>query len=141
MGPRILLLIAALCPAAAMAEGCDVQTRSQSASIPAVETHTCYEYENMPVDAIAWSCSNESKEMLSSTKNKVASCGDRYQATCSATLTQEALANPQSLSKDKSSESANIPANARITTFYYETQNLAQAKIDCETRGGDWKNK
>ena len=78
--------------------------------------------------------------MLSNTKKPVAQCGDHYQAACLATLTQESLANPQSTSKDNS-KSINIPDNARITTFYYNAENLAQAKIDYETGGGEWKSK
>jgi hypothetical protein len=141
MNSRLLLLIASLSPSLAFAQGCDVVTRSQSPSVPVVETHSCYEYEGMPVDAIDWSCSNESKEMLTSTKKKVAQCGDHYQATCLATLTQESLANPQSISKDKNSKSLNIPANAQITTYYYGAEHPQQAKIDCETGGGRWTQK
>jgi hypothetical protein len=139
MNSKLLLLAASLSPALAMAQGCDVITRSQSPSVPVIESHTCYEYEGMPVDAIDWSCSNESKEMLTSTKKKVEMCADRYQATCLGTVTPESLANPQSTSKDKNSKSFNIPANAQISTFYYSAENLAQAKVDCETGGGSWK--
>jgi hypothetical protein len=141
MNSRLLLLIVSLCPALTMAQGCDVITRSQSPSVPVIESHTCYEYENMPVDAIDWSCSNESKEMLSSTKKKVAQCADRYQATCVGRLTPESLANPQSTSKDKNSKAPNIPENAQVSTYYYNAENLAQSKIDCETGGGSWKTK
>jgi len=137
----LLLVIVSLSPALVMAQGCDVMTRSQSPSVPVVESHTCYEYEGMPVDAIDWSCSNESKEMLTSTKKKVEQCGDHYQATCLATLTQESLANPQSISKDKNSQSVNIPDNAQITTYYYGAEHLNQSKIDCETGGGSWKTR
>jgi hypothetical protein len=137
----LLLVIVSLSPALVMAQGCDVMTRSQSPSVPVVESHTCYEYEGMPVDAIDWSCSNESKEMLTSTKKKVEQCGDHYQATCLATLTQESLANPQSISKDKNSQSVNIPDNAQITTYYYGAEQLKQSKIDCETGGGSWKTR
>ncbi len=70
MNRLLLLLIVCLCPTWAMAQGCDVKTRSQSPSVPVIETHSCYEYEGMPVDSIDWSCSNESKEMLTSTKKK-----------------------------------------------------------------------
>jgi len=137
----LLLVIVSLSPNLVMAQGCDVMTRSQSPSVPVVESHTCYEYEGMPVDAIDWSCSNESKEMLTSTKKKVEQCGDHYQATCLATLTQESLANPQSISKDKNSQSVNIPNNAQITTYYYGAEHLNQSKIDCETGGGSWKTR
>lgn len=141
MNSRLLLLIASLCPSLTMAQGCDVITRSQSPAVPVIESHTCYEYENMPVDAIDWSCSNESKEMLTSSKKKVARCGDQYKATCVGKLTPESLANPQSTSKDKDSKSLNIPADAQVATYYYDAEYLAQSKIDCETGGGSWKVK
>ncbi|MHC8314515.1 hypothetical protein [Pseudomonas sp. LB3P31] len=141
MNSKVMLLLVSLSPGLAMAQGCDVTTRSQSPSVPVVESHICYEYEGMPVDAINWSCSNESREMLTSTKKKVEKCDDHYQATCLATLTQETLANPQSTSKDKNSQSINIPDNAQVSTFYYGGENLRQSKIDCETGGGSWKAK
>jgi hypothetical protein len=143
MNIRLLLLIATFCviPTCVMAQGCDVQTRSSSASVAAVETHSCYEYEGMPVDAIDWSCSNESKDMLNASKKKVEHCADHYQATCIATLTQESLANPHSTSKDKNAKALNIPDSAQVTTYYYDAEHLAQAKIDCENGGGHWKSK
>jgi len=54
MKTRLLLLIAtfAIIPTCVMAEGCDVQTQSSSASVPSVESHSCYEYEGMPVNSI-----------------------------------------------------------------------------------------
>jgi hypothetical protein len=56
MNIRFLLLLAtfSVIPTCVMAEGCDVQTQSSSASVPAIETHSCYEYEGMPVNAIDW---------------------------------------------------------------------------------------
>ncbi|MNL71514.1 hypothetical protein D3C87_1966740 [compost metagenome] len=95
----------------------------------------------MPVDATDWSCSNESKEMLTSTKKKVEQCDDLYQATCLGTVTPESLANPQSVSKDKNSKALNIPKDAQIITYYYGAENLGQSKVDCETGGGTWKQK
>ncbi|MCF4994738.1 hypothetical protein GIW70_06360 [Pseudomonas syringae] len=141
MNIKVLLLLASFVPGLAMAEGCDVLTRSSSPSVPAVETHSCYEYEGVPVDAIDWSCSNESKDMLNSTKKKVARCADHSAATCTATLTQESLANPHSTSKDKDAKALNIPDNAKVTTYYYGAEHLSQAKIDCENGGGNWKAK
>ncbi|QVW26432.1 hypothetical protein KJF94_13215 [Pseudomonas hormoni] len=141
MNSRVLFLIASLSPTLVFAEGCDVLTRSQSPSVPVVESHSCYEYEGMPVNSIDWSCSNESKEMTTSTKKKVEQCDDHYQATCIATLTQESLANPHSTSKDKNAKSLNIPDNAQVTTYYYDTEHLSQVKIDCESGGGHWKAK
>ncbi|RON40127.1 hypothetical protein BK666_26715 [Pseudomonas frederiksbergensis] len=137
----LVLLLASLNPAWAMAQGCDVQTRSQSPSVPIVESHSCYEYEGMPVNSIDWSCSNESKDTVVSTKKKVEHCADHYQATCIATLTQESLANPHSTSKDKNATSLNIPDNAKVTTYYYGVEHFEQARIDCESGGGHWKTK
>ncbi|WP_129973884.1 MULTISPECIES: hypothetical protein [unclassified Pseudomonas] len=143
MNIRLLLLIAtfSFIPSCVMAEGCDVKTRSSSPSVPAVETHSCYEYEGMPVNAVDWSCSNESKDMLNSSKTKVEHCADHYQASCIATLTQESLANPHSTSKDKNAKALNIPDSAQVTTYYYDVEHLAQARIDCENGGGHWKAK
>ncbi|MHC8367198.1 hypothetical protein ACYZT9_15440 [Pseudomonas sp. ZT5P21] len=141
MNSKALLLIASLSPTLAVAEGCDVLTRSQSPSVPVVESHSCYEYEGMPVNSIDWSCSNESKEMMTSTKKKVEQCDDHYRATCIATLTQESLANPHSTSKDKNAKSLNIPDKAQVTTYYYDTEHLSQVKVDCESGGGHWKAK
>ncbi|BCX68704.1 hypothetical protein LAB08_R33460 [Pseudomonas izuensis] len=141
MNNRPLLLLVSLGPTLVFAEGCDVLTRSQSPSVPVVETHSCYEYEGMPVNAIDWSCSNESRDMLASTRKKVEKCADLYQATCTATLTQESLANPHATSKDKNSNALNIPDNAQVTTYYYGAEHMDQARIDCESGGGQWKAK
>ncbi|MBT2295728.1 hypothetical protein [Pseudomonas fluorescens] len=140
MNARILLLIACASPAAAMAQGCDVLTRSQSQAIPKTETHSCYEYKGVPAEAIGWSCSNESKGAQSTQKKQVERCSDGYVATCQARLTQEALANPRSTSKDPSGESANIPDDAQVTWYYYDAEQLTQSQKDCETTGGRWKN-
>lgn len=140
MYARILLLIACASPAATLAQGCDVITQSQSQAIPKVETHSCYEYKGVPAEAIGWSCSNESKGALSTEKNQVERCAQGYVATCQARLTQEALANPHSTSKDRSGESANIPDDAQVTWYYYNAEQLTQAQKDCETTGGHWKN-
>jgi hypothetical protein len=124
-----------------MAQGCDVITRSQSEAIPKIETHSCYEYKGMPAEAISWSCSNESKGAVSTQKKAVERCEQGYVATCQARLTQEALSNPHSTSKDKTGGSANIPDNAQVTRYYYNVEELQQAQQDCETTGGSWKNR
>lgn len=137
----LLFLLASLACSQAFAEACSVQTRSQSAAIPEVEGNTCYEYQGMPAGSIDWSCSNESKETLTSEKTKVASCPGHAQGTCQATLTQESLANAHSSSKDPQAESANIPEGAQILTHYYGLKDASQARTDCEKAGGTWKTK
>ncbi|WP_434706257.1 hypothetical protein J3P85_13930 [Pseudomonas sp. Z1-12] len=140
MNARILLLIACASPTAVMAQGCDVITRSQSQSVPVIESRSCYEYKGVPAETLDWSCSNESKGTVSTQKHKVERCDAGYVATCQARLTQEALANPRSTSKDKSGGSANLPDNAKVTWYYYGVEQLQQAQQDCETTGGEWKN-
>lgn len=95
----------------------------------------------MPVGTIDWSCSNESKDMLTSTKKKIEHCSDHFQATCLAMLTQEFMANPHSTSKDKNAKSLHIPDNAQVATYYYDAEHLDQSKIVCESSGGRWKTK
>jgi hypothetical protein len=141
MNAKVLLLIVCASPASVLAQGCDVITRSQSQAVPAIETRSCYEYKGVPAEAIGWSCSNESKGTLSTEKKPVERCAEGYVATCQARLTQEALANPHSTSKDRSGSSANLPDNAQVTRYYYGAEQLQQAKKDCETTGGQWKNR
>jgi len=141
MNARILLLIACASPAAAMAQGCDVFTQSQSSSVPAIESHSCYEYKGVPAETLDWSCSNESKGTLSTRKTRVERCAEGYVATCQAPLTQEALANPRATRQDQNGGSASLPDNALITWYYYDINQAKQAQQDCETTGGQWKNR
>lgn len=118
---------------------CDVFTRSQSSAVPSVETHTCYQFTGVPPDAINWSCGNESKEMLTSEKRRVAQCQTGSVGRCTATLTQEGLTNPHSTSKVPGQDSPNIPQGAQVVTYYYQTAHLPQARKDCEMAGGRWE--
>jgi hypothetical protein len=105
-----------------------------------IESHSCYEYKGMPAETLDWSCSNENKGTLTTQKRKVERCAEGYVATCQARLTQEALANPRSTSKDKHGGSANLPDNAKVTWYYYGIEQLQQAQEDCESTGGNWIN-
>lgn len=135
----LLLLLGSLASGSALAEACDVSTRSSSAAITPVQQHTCYEFTGVPVGSINWSCSNESKEMLNSEKRKVAQCGDRSLGRCTAPLTQESLANPDSAGSDEPSTRPALSKDARVVTYYYSTANLGQARTDCEQNDGVWE--
>lgn len=135
----VLFLLASLTSSGVFAEACHVETRAQSAAIPMVEGTTCYEFKGMPNGSIDWSCSNESKETIASEKHKVASCPGKAVGSCTATLTQESLANARSSSKDSKADSANIPEGAQILTHYYDLKDPSQARTDCEKAGGQWK--
>lgn len=101
-----------------LAEGCDVVTRSSSEAVKPVQQHTCYSYGNMPAEAIAWSCSNESKEMLNSQKRRVERCPNGSVGSCIAPLTQETLANPDAAGRDEPATRPALPKDARIITYY-----------------------
>ncbi|MEB0040846.1 MULTISPECIES: hypothetical protein [unclassified Pseudomonas] len=121
------------------AEACQVSIRPASQGLAVVNAQTCYEYTGMPAGSIDWSCSNQSKDALTSEKHKVDSCPTQAKATCSATLTQESLANERSTNKEPGKTSAHIPEGAQVVTYYYELQDPTQARIDCEHGGGTWK--
>ncbi|WP_338799693.1 hypothetical protein V9K81_12365 [Pseudomonas monteilii] len=122
-----------------LAEVCDVVTRSSSEAVKPVQQHTCYSYSNTPAEAIAWSCSNESKEMLNSEKRRVERCPDSSVGSCIAPLTQETLANPDAAGRDEHATRPALPKDARIITYYYDTPSLGQARSDCERNNGVWQ--
>ena len=135
-----VLLAASLLASFAMAEGCEVSTRSTAADdINAVTRKSCYEFKGMPDGSINWSCSNESQQMLATTKHKVAACDDGYDASCSASMTQATVTNHKAVGVSGSDE-VNITADARVVTYYYSLENRSQAKDDCERSGGKWQD-
>jgi len=137
--PVLALLLGSLVSGDLLAAACDVRTRSSSEAVKAVERHSCYSYSKMPDDAINWSCSNESKDMLSTEKQKVAECPGHSLGSCIAPLTQEALANPKSTGRTEPSTKPALPKDARVVTYYYDAPSLGQARSDCERSEGIWQ--
>ncbi|MBD9484116.1 hypothetical protein IB229_14120 [Pseudomonas sp. PDM14] len=140
-GKYLLLLSCVLASPGVFAEACHVHSQSSSAQVSTVATESCYEYRGMPVGAIDWSCSNESKEMLASEKSNVANCKAGYFGQCTAKLTQEALANHSSTSENQGENSVAVPDDAQVITYYYTATDRPQTKIDCENGGGKWSDK
>lgn len=135
----VLLLLASVASTQVLAEACDVTTRSSSEAVKPVEGHTCYSYENMPAETIAWSCSNESKEMLNTEKRRVARCADGSVGSCIAPLNQESLANARAAGDANAASPPAVPKDARLITYYYDTPSLGQAREDCERNNGVWQ--
>jgi hypothetical protein len=135
----LMVLLGSLASTDVLAEACDVTTRSSSTAVKPVEGRTCYSFSNMPAEAINWSCSNESKEMLSTEKHKVARCADGSVGSCIAPLTQEALANPKAVGGGEPSTRPALAKDARVITYYYDTPSLGQARNDCERNNGIWQ--
>ncbi|MEE4150242.1 hypothetical protein [Pseudomonas viridiflava] len=135
-GSCVILAACLLYTGIAWGEACDVTTTSSSPQVPVVQGHTCYEFQRMPPGTIDWSCSNEDKGSRPRQKRKVSACPEKPIASCSATLTQEALANEQSTSKEPGQATLDIPSDAKVITWYYDLPEQAQARIDCEQAGG-----
>jgi len=135
----LMVMLGSLASGELLAEACEVMTRSSSEAVKPVEGRTCYSYSNMPAEAINWSCSNESKEMLSTEKHKVARCADGSVGSCIAPLTQESLANPKSAGHSEPSTKPSLPKDARVITYYYDTPSLGQPRADCERNDGIWQ--
>ena len=135
----LMVMLGSLASGEVLAEACEVMTRSSSEAVKPVEGRTCYSYSNMPAEAINWSYSNESKEMLSTEKHKVARCADGSVGSCIASLTQESLANPKSAGRSEPSTKPALPKDARVITYYYDTPSLGQARADCERNDGIWQ--
>lgn len=136
-----VLLVGSLFGSLAMAEGCHVLTRSASPGVEAVETESCYEFRGLPPGSINWSCSNESQETLGTKQEKVAKCETNYDASCSASITQETLANHKSSSTNPPANEPNVPDDAKVVTYYYGLADKAQARNDCERGGGEWQDR
>ncbi|EPJ84298.1 hypothetical protein CFII64_14625 [Pseudomonas sp. CFII64] len=135
---RVLLIVAGcLSSNVTWGEACQVLTRAAGQGIAVVQPQTCYEYKGVAPGTIDWSCSNEDKDASPADKRKIDACPSGAQASCTATLTQEALANERSTSKEADKDSTNLPPDAQVVTLYYEL--TPQARIDCERGGGQWK--
>lgn len=134
----VVLILGALASSTAMAEACKVSQNANSAQVPAVVLESCYEFTGVPAGTIDWSCSNESNQPQGSDKQKVATCSRDYKARCSATLTQESLANHRSTGEGQAGNLDNLPDDAKVITYYYSLENRQQARIDCENSRGTW---
>ena len=135
----LFFLIGSLAGSSAFAAACHVSQNMSGAQVPAVVLESCYEFTEMPAEAINWSCSNESTQPQGSEKQKVAQCKSGAVAQCSAPLTQATLANHRSTGDNEQAAEVNVPADAKVITYFYSLEDSQQAKIDCENGDGAWK--
>ena len=137
--PRLALLLAlALCSLPAAATSCHVVTRTSGELPPPVVTEKCFEYQGLDSDAIAWVCQNN-EGVKNSRRELVESCPAGHFATCTATATPATLANERAYGSQASDVwSGTVSEQARIVTYVYEASDRSQAKIDCESAGGEW---
>ena len=68
------------------------------------------------------------------------SCPSGHFGICTAAITPETLANERATGSQATDTPGptTVPREARILTYHYESTDRAQARIDCESAGGEW---
>lgn len=134
-----LLALAAGASLPAMAQSCYVSVETSGDVPPPVVTEKCFEYQGVDRDAIDWVC-QDSEAVESSRREQRDSCPAGHFGVCTAALTPETLANERATGSQATDKPAptTVPEDARILTYHYEASDRAQARIDCESAGGEW---
>lgn len=135
----VLLAIAAALSLPVAANSCYVSAETSGAVPPPVVTEKCFRYEGMGDSDIGWVCQNN-EAVKNSRREIVESCPSGHFGVCTAALTPETLANERATGTQAADTPAptTVPENARIVTYNYQSTDHAQAKIDCESAGGEW---
>ena len=135
----VLLAIAAALSLPAAANSCYVIAETSGAVPPPVVTEKCFEYQGMKDGAIDWVC--QDNEAVENSRREIRdSCPTGHFGVCTARMTPETLANESATGTQATDTPAptTVPENARIVTYNYQATDRAQAKIDCESAGGEW---
>lgn len=135
----VLLAIAAVLSLPAAANSCYVSAETSGAVPPPVVTEKCFRYEGMGKNDIDWVC-RDNEAVKNSRREILESCPSGHFGVCTAGLTPETLANERATGSQATDTPVptTVPGQARIVTYYYEATDHAQAKIDCESGGGEW---
>ncbi|WP_313085739.1 hypothetical protein [Pseudomonas sp.] len=123
----------------AAANSCYVTSDTSGALPPPVVTEQCFRFEGMDDNDIDWVCQND--EAVKHARREILdSCPSGHFGVCTAALTEATLANEQATGSQANEQLApsSVPEQARIVTYLYEASDHAQAKIDCESAGGQW---
>lgn len=134
------LLLGTLIAGDALAEACYVSARTSSDAIQEVAREFCYEFVGMAEGDIDWSCNNENNNMLNSDQRKVARCAGDGLGRCEAALTQATMSNYRAGDDDMGEARPAVPNDAKVITHYYQVGDLEQARLDCESAGGTWRD-
>lgn len=134
-----LLLVAGVFSLPAAAKSCHVTAQTSGAVPPPVVTERCFEYQGVEDDAIDWVC-QDTDGVKNSQRRLVKSCPSGYFGSCTAGATPETLANERALGSQADDDvwSGTLSGQARIVTYVYQASDRGQAKIDCESAGGEW---
>lgn len=123
----------------AVAQSCYVTVATSGEVPPPVVTEKCFEYRGMNDETIDWAC-QDNEAVKNSRREKRDSCPTGHFGICTAAMTSEALANERATGSQASDTPmpTTVPDEAQIRTYYYEASDRAQARIDCESAGGEW---
>lgn len=135
----VLLAIVAASSLPAAANSCYVTAETSGAVPPPVVTEKCFEYQGMDDDAIDWVC--QDNEAVKNSRREIRdSCPSGHFGICTAAITPETLANERATGSQATDTPGptTVPQEARILTYHYESTDRAQARIDCESAGGEW---
>ena len=135
----VLLAFAALLSLPAAANSCYVTADTSGAVPPPVVTEKCFEYRGVDTATIDWVC-QDNEAIKNSRRKIVESCPSGHFGVCTAAMTSETLANERATGSQSMDLPAptTVPDQARIVTYHYKASDQAQAKIDCESAGGEW---
>lgn len=136
-----LLLPLALSAAPVLAaQSCYVTAATSGAVPPPVIKEQCFEFVGTDNgDALDWACRNVD-QVRNARREPREGCPAGYFATCTSRMTSESLISARATGSqgDRELFEGSIPEGAKIVNYYYEATDRAQAKIDCETAGGEW---
>lgn len=135
----VLLFAAALLSLQASANSCYVTIETSGAVPPPVVTEKCFRYEGLEDNDIDWVC-RDNKAVKNSRREVLDSCPSGHFGMCTAALTPETLANERATGSQAMDAKtlSTLPEQARIVSYFYEASDHAQARIDCESAGGEW---
>lgn len=135
----VLLAAFAVASLPAAANSCYVTAETSGAVPPPVVTEKCFEFRGAEDDSIDWVC--QDNEAIKNSQREIRdSCPAGHFGVCTAALTPETLANERATGSQAIDTPAptTVPETARIVTYNYESTDRAQAKVDCESAGGEW---
>lgn len=135
----VLLAACAVVSLPAAANSCYVTAETSGAVPPPVVTEKCFEFHGAEDNSIDWVC--QDNEAIKNSRREIRdSCPSGHFGVCTAAMTPETLANERATGSQAADTPAptTVPDTAQIVTYNYQSTNRAQAKIDCESAGGQW---
>ncbi|WP_434457669.1 hypothetical protein JQR85_02190 [Stutzerimonas urumqiensis] len=136
----VTLLPLALLSLPAAADSCYVTAASAGSVPPPVITEQCFEFVGMKEkQALDWACRDVDNVRIAR-RNEHERCPAGYFATCTAGVTPETLTSARATGSQGTTDlfDGQVPEHAKIVSYYYEASDRSQAKVDCESAGGEW---